>query len=444
MDKALEAVGSNGKFQMILAVLISFIQAIIAVTSTGIPYLSKSPEFNCKQRNIEISNFKECSSEFYCLNELYEYEKNREKSLYNLAYSFDLYCENKIYLQIMSSCLFFGGIISIFFFSPLPDKYGRLKIYKMMCLGLAMTNISLFFTSGTYHLILNFFAFGIFVFLNSMSMTIICEFMDKNNAGKVMGINNAAFPLAGIIMAVYFMLINNWRILFLINMVSSLIVVYFVFVYMVESPRWLNSKYKHKELIESLMKIAVFNGNKDKFTKFLEENRNILENEESLSNNSINEEQKTVNLITIFFIPKFRYIFISLLFCWWSIGACFWGLIFNLEHLGSSMYIDSIITFGAELIAELSSGYYSDIFGRRKVMMISTIFGGICYIIFDFFQTGLIKTVLLFFAAVGMSSIFNVLFIYSPEAFPTSVRSSNVIYCFSCRWYDVSIYDKFL
>ena len=399
-EKTLEVVGSNGRFQMILSILISFITAIIGLTSTGIPYFSKSPNFKCRPRNIKMSNFSECGSEYDCLNEFYEYEKNSEKSLHNFAYSFDLYCENKIYLEIMSSCLFFGSILSILLFSPLSDKYGRLNIYKIVCLGLAITNISLFFTSGPYHLIINFFLIGFFYFAYSMSMTLICEFIDKQNAGMIMGFNNAAFPISGIFMTLYFMLMNNWRILLFVNMVVSIIVAYFVLVYMVESPRWLNSKHKFKELRESLMKIALFNGNKDKFTKYLEDNKSMLENEENLCNNAFNQQRKKGNLMSILFIPKFRYVFFSLLFCWWSVGACFWGLIFNLENLGTSMYIDSIITFLAELFAELSSGYYSDIYGRRKIMMISTILGGICYIIYDFFQTGLLKTTLLFFTSV--------------------------------------------
>ena len=423
-DKTLEVVGSNGRFQMILSILIPFISAILGITVTGIPYLSKCPQFKCKPRNIIGSNFTECDSQFNCLNQLFEYEKNSEKSLHNFAYSFDLYCENRIYLEIMSSCFFFGGILSTLIFSPLTDKYGRLKIYRIVCLGLAISNINLFLTSGAYHLIFNFLSLGIFLFAYSMSMTLICEFMDKNNAGKVMGINNAAFPLSGIFVALYFMLVNNWRILFLINMVISVIVAYFVFVYMVESPRWLNSKHKFKELRECLMKIAIFNGNKDKFTKFLEENETMLEKEEKLNNSASNKQNKNTNLMIILLIPKFRYLLFCLCFCWWAMGVCFWGLIFNLENLGRSMYIDSIVTFGAEFIAEISSGYYSDIYGRRKVMMISSIFSGICFITFDFFQTGVLKTTLLFFASLGISSIYNVLFIYSPEVFPTSVRST--------------------
>ena len=424
MDMASEIVGSNGNFQKILSILICLVDFSIALSSTGIPFFSKSPEFTCKSKKKEMSNFTECGSELYCLNDLYDYKKNTEKSLNNFAFTFDLYCENNIYLEIMSSSLFIGIILSTLFFSTIPDKYGRLNIYKIMCLGLAITNISLFFTTGPYHLILSFFLVGICSFLLTMKMPLICEFMSKQNSGLIMSLSNISTPLSGIIVTLHFMFINDWRNLILMNMLVSLIVAYFVFVYLVESPRWLNSQHKHKEMKESLMKIAVFNGNEDIFTKFLENNKWSLEKEESSSNIALNEQIKIVNIIDILFIPKFRYIFVSLLFCWWVIGACFWGLIFNLKNLNSSVFIDSIIIFGAEMVAESISGYFSDIFGRKYVMVISSIFGGICYIIYDYFETGILKTSLLLCSSLGISSIFNILFIYSPETFPITVRTS--------------------
>ena len=139
MDMVSEIVGSNGNFQKILSILICLVDFSIALSSTGIPFFSKSPEFACKSKKKEMSNFTECGSELYCLNDLYDYKKNTEKSLNNFAFTFDLYCENNIYLEIMSSSLFIGIILSTLFFSTIPDKYGRLNIYKIMCLGLAIT-----------------------------------------------------------------------------------------------------------------------------------------------------------------------------------------------------------------------------------------------------------------------------------------------------------------
>ncbi len=427
MDQAMEATGSNGKFQILFSIIVSLCCFSLSVNSTGLPFFVKSPNFICRRKDSEMSEFIKCNTEQYCKNDIYEYKKDPDNSLYNLAYTFDLYCEKKIFLDIMSTGLFIGGILNSFVLAPLPDKYGRLDVFKKVCLCSALTNISLFFTSGPLHLIINFISFGFFAYSYILSMTLICEFIDKNNSGKIMSINNAMFPFSGIIVSIYFYTINNWKILFFFNVIVGLILVYFVYMYMVESPRWLNSMQKHKEKIEVLCKIAEFNGNLDKFQTFLQKNKNLLETEEINITNQGPSNHNTKNEINAWTMLKYRKIrnkFLILIFVWWAIGSSFWGLVFNLEHLGGNMYLASIITFAAEMIAELASGACSDVYGRKKVMIICSAIGGITYIIHDSLDDGLLKHIILFLSSVGISSIFNVIFIFSAELFPTCVRSS--------------------
>ncbi len=91
---------------------------------------------------------------------------------------------------------------------------------------------------------------------------------------------------------------------------------------------------------------------------------------------------------------------------------------------------DSLVTFTSEIISELVSGYCADEFGRLFVLRSSGIIGGITFILYELTNSHSIKTVMIFITSFGFSATFNVIFIYSPEIFPTSVRSTVMGYLY--------------
>ena len=121
---------------------------------------------------------------------------------------------------------------------------------------------------------------GVASFAYSMSTFIITEYLDRTTAGVIMSFNNAIFPVSGLLVAVYFIFVNNWRLLFFISSILSFIAVLISQKYFVESPRWLNSKNRFLETLDTLMKMAIINDNEKKFKKFLDVNSSkfIFEN----------------------------------------------------------------------------------------------------------------------------------------------------------------------
>ena len=75
-------------------------------------------------------------------------------------------------------------------------------------------------------------------------------------------------------------------------------------------------------------------------------------------------------------------------------------------------------------MSELISGYLADKYGRLIVLKSSGFLGGIGFILYFFIENHSIKTMLIFITSLGFSATFNVIFIYSPEIFPTSIRST--------------------
>lgn len=95
-----------------------------------------------------------------------------------------------------------------------------------------------------------------------------------------------------------------------------------------------------------------------------------------------------------------------------------------MEHLGGNIFTDSIVTFTGEIFSEMLSGYVADEIGRAFVLRFAGLLGGVGFIMYELIQIQSIKTILIFMTSFGFSATFNVIYIYSPEAFPTTIRST--------------------
>ena len=420
MDLAFEAINSNGKFQKVLSLIIIMIGSITLFITISLPFMSKSPKMLCREKDFDQLPFMPCGEHNYCQPQLFDYKVDDKNSLNNFALSFHLYCDKSYYLAIIGTAFFLGGMTGSFVLSPIPDLYGRAGIYKFLCVCSILCQLNALFSMGPIHFAITAFAAGIIAYSYSMSMLLITEFLDRNTSGIIMSLNNAVFPASGIFIALCFLFINNWRFLFLITTILSCIIAYLVFNYIVESPRWLNSKNRIVDCIDSLKQIAKINGTLENYNKFLEANKLLINH--SVSN--FQETKKSMGLIQIFKLKSIRIKLFCLLYIWFSSGACFYGLILNIEHLGGNIFVDSILTFGAEITAELLSGWCADVYGRKIVMEMGCIVGGVSFILYDLLDKSTLKTIMIFCTSFGFSSTFNVIFIYSPEAMPTSVRST--------------------
>lgn len=139
---------------------------------------------------------------------------------------------------------------------------------------------------------------------------------------------------------------------------------------------------------------------------------------------TLKEIKKSYNIFEVFQFKSQRLTLLILAYVWFSSGFCFYGLILNLEHLGGDIITDSIVTFTGEIISEIISGYFADEFGRLVVMKSAGFIGGIGFILYELVDNHSIKTLFIFLTSFGFSATFNVIYIYSPEIFPTSIRST--------------------
>lgn len=426
MDSAFQSVGTNGTFQMIISVMILSVASMAILSGIAFPFLTKKPEMLCRELGNELSSFHVCHEEEICYNNNLEYFKNPNNNLYNMAYEFDMYCENAYYGQVIGTSFFFGGIIGSIFLSPIPDKYGRENIYKILLFCVFAVHVGFLLSSSLMSISITNFMAGIVSYCYSMSTLIITEYLDRRFSGMIMSLNNAVFPLSGILLVFFFMYINNWRILFVITSIITLLTALLGYKYFLESPRWLSSKNKMIECYDTLKKMAQINGKEENFKSFIESNANLVK-----SSSNLKEVKKAYNLYDIMQLKSQRKKFFLLIYIWFATGFCFYGLILNIEHLGGDIFIDGMITFAAEILSELSSGYLADEFGRVIVLKVNGIVGGAAFILWELTNNPTwLKSFFVFITSFGFSAAFNVVYIYSPESFPTSIRSTAMGFLF--------------
>jgi ABC-type multidrug transport system fused ATPase/permease subunit len=324
-------------------------------------------------------------------------------------------------VELFGTSYFFGGIFGSVFLSSIPDKHGRALIYKILLFASFIMHVNMLITQSPIHIVIINFLSGIISYAMSMCTLIITEYINRSSAGILMSVHSAIFPLSGIIIALFFIFINSWRFLFVFTSLYSLLMAYVVKKYFVESPRWLNSKNKISESLEALKKIAEINDKVATFNIFLEQNQNLIHSD----GQNLKEVKKSYNLIEIFNLKSQKLNIICLTYVWFASGFCFYGLILNLEHLGGNLFVNSIVTFIGEMFSELLSGFLADEFGRILVLKISGIMGGVGFIMYELIEDGhWIKSVFIFMTSFGFSGTFNLIYIYSPEVFPTTIRST--------------------
>ena len=86
-------------------------------------------------------------------------------------------------------------------------------------------------------------------------------------------------------------------------------------------------------------------------------------------------------------------------------------------------FADSILAFGGEISSELSSGWLSEIFGKVFVMKYGEFLGATSFL---FYSSSFLflKSILIFLSTFGYAALFNVVFIFTPELFPTPIRAT--------------------
>ena len=425
MDKCLEIIGNNEKFQRNIIYICILSSLLTTVYTLMISFLTKPPDFIVKDitnnENIDHVTY----SKEICDKTKYEITKDI-KSIHNWTYAFNLYCDRDNLNTLIVYSVLIGQLLGTVLLSSIPDKYGREKIFKIIIFLSLIIHINLILLSNPTHVIISNILGGISSFAYTMGFYIIIEYLKSDITGLVLGLYNAIYPLFGVFLGFFFLTINNFRILFTITTLLSIVLTYLTFKYFVESPRWLHSIGRKKECLDVLTFIAKINEKEKEWMDFQINHPEIIKEigEKKLqSSNNQNINKKNYNIIKILSFPSQRRKVMLLCVLWFASGMNFFGIILNLGHMKGNFFMNGILSFAGECISEVGSGYLADVKGRIWVMKYSAYLGSISFLIYKFIGMNL-KSIFVMGAMFGYAAIYNVLGIYVPENFPVFIRGN--------------------
>ncbi|XP_023780358.1 solute carrier family 22 member 3-like isoform X2 [Cyanistes caeruleus] len=335
----------------------------------------------------------------------------------SIVSEYDLVCGNGWMLDLSQAILNLGFLAGAFLLGYAADRYGRIPIYLLSCLGVGICGIIVAFSP-------NFTVFLIFRFLQGMfgkgtwmtCYVIVTEIVgsDQRIVGIVIQI---FFTLGIIILPGIAYLIPTWQgIQLAISLPNFLFLLYYWVV--PESPRWLLTRRKGEKALKIMRNIAKHNG------KFLSPHYSEITISNEVSNPSFLDLVRT---------PQMRRSTLILMYAWFTSALIYQGLVMRLGIIGGNLYLDFFISGAVELPAAFLIIVTIDRVGRRLPFAMSNIVASITCLVTAFLPEDIpwLKTTVATLGRLSITIAFEVVYLVNSELYPTTLRNFGVSLCSS-------------
>ncbi|NXH07601.1 S22A3 protein, partial [Loxia leucoptera] len=336
----------------------------------------------------------------------------------SIVSEYDLVCGNAWMLDLSQAILNLGFLAGAFILGYAADRYGRILIYLLSCLGVGICGIIVAFSP-------NFTVFLIFRFLQGMfgkgtwmtCYVIVTEIVgsDQRMVGIVIQI---FFTLGIIILPGIAYLIPTWQgIQLAISLPNFLFLLYYWVV--PESPRWLLTRKKGEKALKIMRRIAKHNG------KFLSPHYSEI----TISN----EEVSNPSFLDLVRTPQMRRNTLILMYAWFTSALIYQGLVMRLGIIGGNLYLDFFISGAVELPSAFLIIVTMDRIGRRLPFAMGNIVASVACLITAFLPEDIpwLKTTVATLGRLSITIAFEVVYLVNSELYPTTLRNFGVSLCSS-------------
>ncbi|NXL13964.1 S22A3 protein, partial [Setophaga kirtlandii] len=336
----------------------------------------------------------------------------------SIVSEYDLVCGNAWMLDLSQAILNLGFLAGAFILGYAADRYGRILIYLLSCLGVGICGIIVAFSP-------NFTVFLIFRFLQGMfgkgtwmtCYVIVTEIVgsDQRMVGIVIQI---FFTLGIIILPGIAYLIPTWQgIQLAISLPNFLFLLYYWVV--PESPRWLLTRKKGEKALKIMRSIAKHNG------KFLSPHYSEI--------TITNEEVSNPSFLDLVRTPQMRRNTLILMYAWFTSALIYQGLVMRLGIIGGNLYLDFFISGAVELPSAFLIIVTMDRIGRRLPFAMGNIVASVACLITAFLPEDIpwLKTTVATLGRLSITVAFEVVYLVNSELYPTTLRNFGVSLCSS-------------
>ncbi|KAK3098125.1 hypothetical protein FSP39_016360 [Pinctada imbricata] len=334
---------------------------------------------------------------------------------------FDIVCDKVVYQSTASMVYMSGMFLGTLLFGSIGDIFGR---KPALCLAITTqfsANVGIIFAPNYItFVVLRFFAGVGNVGVFAQAFIAGIEYVGKPKrvlAGSVIEVYWCAgeLVLAGI---AYFL--PNWRHIQIA--ITCLIATTLSFwIIMPESIRWLFSTGRDKQANEQLQRVA-------KVNKVSLPDNIKVEIEESSSSilKPLKQLLKHPTMILRTGILSFS---------WFVCNIGYYGLTLNSGRIGGNIYVNYTVSVLMEVAAYLSCWFLVGRIGRRASFCSTMLLGGVsclCSIFTVEYASDDLSWTTIMLSSIGkfgVSAAFAIIYIFTPECYPTSLRSSTCAVC---------------
>ena len=365
---------------------------------------------------------------------------------------FNLVCDrtSELCRPIAESFYMVGLMVGSIVFGTMSDKFGRRHIILISVLTAFIGNIIGVFlgdcwTYGVSRMIVGAGSQG--AYMISFSLTI--EILGTRElvpcipwvtySGFFGNIYSVAYALGEILAVLMAMVLTDWRYLQVAAAILC-IVVGLVWFFITESPRWLiatGKDVKARKVIDAaarrnnvLVERGLHDDGEDKLVDDMEEDTSDSWSKTSFTTIFLPYESEGYGFKDLFNKTCLRFT-LALFVIWPAFGLLYYGLTLasGKINLTSDLHLSFILMALAEIPADFFFPLLMDIWGRKPLMAIALFIPGIFCIISAFYQDGLMFTVMILIAKMGVTGGWNVCMMFTAELYPTPIRNTALGVC---------------
>ncbi|ESQ35177.1 hypothetical protein EUTSA_v10007384mg [Eutrema salsugineum] len=333
---------------------------------------------------------------------------------------FVLECSSSLLRGMPSSAFYIGAVVGGFVLALIPDDtLGRKKLLVFSTFAMSIISISIIFSTNVWiYASLKFFVRFARSQTWSYALVLISERVSTGWRPIATMIPFTLFVLGFMSLSgiAYLAQHSSWRFLYLYTAVPAALYCIFLYLFTLESPRWLHMQGEDGEAIGVLGKIS------PKSIPYLESVITKLPLEKETF------EQGPSHSIKDFFIRRWASRRISVVMViMFGLGISYYGVPLAARDIDVNIYLSETLNALVELPTFVITPVLMKRFNRRSSVLVNTLLGGasgvLCFVPSVVGKTGVAFAFELgtfFCARIG----FNLMAVYMVEMFPTCVRSS--------------------
>ena len=470
IEKIMDIAGKKNKYPILIVTITFFCWFCFELLSVSLSFLEMMPFVsytNSSGSKVEERlNYDICQGKNYTI---------INYTNHSWVTEFGTEC-NKNETGLIGTFVFFGVMLGALIFQIIAEKLGRRFAILIAGVGFCCCMLVAQFAKYEYSI---YYIYVLSVFLqifssigNLGSYLLMNEVTSVDTRSVCGALVQSAFSFSGTLFILLYYYINSWRIPFIIAGLIALTNLILYSLLGFESPRYYLNKNMIHEFFLTLSKMSKFNGKEEEFDEFVIKNYNIIfpqnkiesdnldiqttphvnllmnnqdyeskssemkqiiekikeQSEKKLENQKFNSGPQ-YSCLSLLSYKSQRLNFLIMCYMWFCTSGVYYGLTINIKNLPGNTYITGIIMFFVEALAYMLSGFLINIafLGRKKTIFMFYCVSAIVYgVIIIFKINNYWLTVLALLARFCVSGVYNIIYTYSTEVYPTVVRSNGL------------------